>query len=73
MWAEVKRNMLDQIRRNQPVPLRRFIVGTSIMTGLKEETVSGYVKQFQEAGLIRLNAKQELQLEEGTEAILGFK
>jgi len=38
--------MLDQIRRNQPVPLRRFIVGTSIMTGLKEETVAGYVKQF---------------------------
>jgi len=73
MWAEVKRNMLEQIKRNQPVPVRRFIVGTAIMTGLKEETVAGYLKQFEEAMLVRVNKKGELQMEEGAEAILGFK
>ena len=73
MWAEVKRGMLEQIQKNQPVPLRRFIVGTSIMTGLTEEKVVAYVKQFQEAGLVRINKKDEIQMEEGAESILGFK
>ncbi len=72
-WAQVKRRMLMLINKNQPVPAPRFTAMISVLTGLRNETVIRYLKELETAGLVRVNAKGELQVEEAAETLLGFE
>ena len=61
------------INKNQPVPAPRFAAMISVLTGLRNETVIRYLKELETAGLVRVNAKGELQVEEAAETLLGFE
>ncbi len=73
MWAKTKRDILEAIRRNQPAPYIKFVASTCFVTGLRKETVERYLQEMRDAGLIREDRKNRLQLEETAEALLGFK
>ena len=72
MWALVKRDILDAIKRNQPAPTVPFIAGLTISTGLRKETLERYIKDMIEAKLVRMD-ENGLHLEESAEVLLGFK
>ncbi len=72
-WAIVKREVLEQLKRNQPAPYSKFVSAIAIRTGLKVRTVVGYVDEFLVTGLVRLDLQNRLQLEEAAEVVLGYK
>ncbi len=72
-WAKVRREILEGVKRNQPAPYERFVVACSMASGLSNEKVKKYLNEFEKAKLIRRDPQGRLQLEEGAEAMLGFK
>jgi len=72
-WAKAKRELLEQIQRNQPAPYGKLTAAIAIRTGLKGATVVRWIDELLQAGLVRLDAQYRLQLEESAEALLGYK